>query len=402
MISVDKAQEIISNFANVLIKTIEKETINSLNYISSEKVTSNINFPSRRLSMRDGYGWNTEWNTQKCKLLNNKITPDIKSFTNQIKEGETLYITTGGFVPEIFNTVIMVEDVIVEDGFVIPNTNNHYKPNQYLRLIGSDVKEGDLLLDALKHINLVDIAILSSCKVKKIGVYRKPNVIVFSNGNELVSLLMAPEHQSDECIVDTNSDMITNLVKKDYLHDSILNLGVIRDDPKELASVINVKDADVIIGSGGSSVGEFDFTRRVLVENNYTIHISKVNMMPGKPFIFATREYDGKYFFGLPGNPVASFVCLNLFVKLFLSKICGMNSTDKLIKLELGYDTKSSALDGRIEYQRVKVTPDTRVALSTGNQASSRLLSLQEADALVIIESGKEYKKGSIVKGILL
>jgi len=371
----------------------------SRSYNCAEDVHSSLNFPNKPLSMRDGYGWNTKWRFDKKLTLKNLILTPGEMVNLELQEYETCYITTGGFVPHIFDTVVMMEDVTVVNGVVtLKEEVKTYKTGQYIRKVGSDVHQGELLVKKGEDITSVIIAILESCRVKKIKCYKKPIVLYFSNGNELVSI-MSEESEDMDKIIDTNSSMLINLLQDDKVVDYVSDKLIVKDSLSDIEAILNDQLSDVIISSGGSSVGQFDLIKSALIRTGYEILVTKVAMMPGKPFIFAKKAQ--KWFFGLPGNPVASFVCYQIFVKPFLRKMSGYGVEEVNKKFTLEYDTKSSAFDGRMEFQRVFVD-EKNYAHSTGDQASSRMMSLREANALIKIYSGKSYPKGTQVEGFLL
>lgn len=277
-------------------------------------------------------------------------------------------------------------------------------PGKFIRQIGSDVSIGEVILSANTKIGSYEIGILASSGIKTVKVHSKPKVSVLSTGDELVSFKDQPSLGK---IRDSNRPMILSLLKE---YEVIaIDEGIAVDDYNEIEKKFceALSHSDIIITSGGVSMGEKDYIKPLL-EKFGVIHFGRVNMKPGKPTTFATLNYNNskKLVFGLPGNPVSSVVTFTLFVIPCLKKMKGYSNPKHP---EILVKTQSSlTLDPeRPEYHRTIVHFEMNqgciVALSTGNQISSRLLSMRSSNALLVVPQGKgTIKKGEFVNGLLI
>ncbi len=387
----------------ICMKEAENIVFNSINYLNekslpigeikpglviSRDIFSNVNNPSFRTSMRDGYGWNTNWKQTSLKLKDSIYAETEK--TETFDEGETCYITTGGKVPDEFNTIIMIENVEekVEQNSVIIKIKPE-KPS-FIRQIGSDMKEGELLLKKNTILSPYSIGLLLSARIKEIYIYDKPTVSIFSTGNELIPYF----NYEEKGIVDINSPIIYNRLEAiSYIETA----SILKDNLEDIIDALNEVESDIIITSGGASVGEHDFIKSALLTCGYTIHFCKINMMPGKPFTFATKE--NKYFFSLPGNPVASSVLTELFIVPFIKKLSGyIQYKNKMVKATIDFDVSINESDPRPDYQRV-ILLNNRIK-STGNQSSSTIKSMCDGNALICVD--RKIKRNEIIDVIVL
>ena len=386
IISVKEAENIVLNSIQSFNEQLLSVAEINPGLVVSRDIFSSINNPSFRSSMRDGYGWNTNWKQTTLKLKSSIYaeTEKLESF----KEGETCYITTGGKVPDEFNTIIMIENV-EENGDTVIIKNKPDRPS-FIRQIGSDLKEGELLLSKNSILSPYSIGLILSAKIKEIYVYDKPTVSIFSTGNELVPYF----NYEEKGIVDINSPIIYNRLKS---ISYVQNASILKDNLEDIIDALNEVDSDIIISSGGASVGEHDYIKSALLTCGYTIHFCKINMMPGKPFTFATKE--NKFFFSLPGNPVATSVLTELFIVPFIKKISGYNNyKNKIVKAAIDFDANINESDPRPDYQRV-ILLNNRIK-STGNQASSTVKSMCEANGIICVD--RKIKRNEIVDVILL
>jgi molybdopterin molybdotransferase len=306
-------------------------------------------------------------------------------------------ILTGGVVPEGADTVVMVEDVRLEGetvtvpGGLQPGTNFH-RP-------GADVKAGELVLEAGAQLGPAEIGLSAALGFAELDVYRRPRVALMSTGDELVEVGKKPGAGQ---ITDSNRWALLAALREAGAEVRIL--GIAPDAPDALRDLVveALRTADVLVTSGGVSVGTHDLVKPLL-ESLGTVHVGRVKLKPGKPFTFATLP-DGKMAFGLPGFPVSSLVTFEVFVRPALRKLQGFAHLQRpTLPVRLGYDARATA--DRTEYQRVTLTRDGAelVAHTTGSQSSSRLMSLAGAHALVRIAPGGEgVKSGTIVEAIIL
>jgi molybdopterin molybdotransferase len=320
-----------------------------------------------------------------------------RPFAGGVQPGTAARILTGGVLPDGADTVVMVEDVRLSgDAVTIPaglraGTNFH-RP-------GADVKAGELVLKAGAQLGAAELGLVAALGFASVEVYRRPRVALMSTGDELVEVGKQPGPGQ---ITDSNRWALLAALREAGVEVRILGIGP--DEPTALRRlVVDALDAaDVLVTSGGVSVGTHDLVKPLL-ESLGTVHIGRVKLKPGKPFTFATLP-DGKFAFGLPGFPVSSLVTFEVFVRPALRKMQGFARLQRpTLPVRLGYDARATA--DRTEYQRVTLRREGAelVAESTGSQSSSRLLSLAGAHALVRIAPGDEgVKAGTIVEAMIL
>jgi molybdopterin molybdotransferase len=320
------------------------------------------------------------------------VTADIRAGTapeRPIQAGQCARIMTGAPMPAGADAVIMVEDTNFNNrlaGSIAPETVAIYKPLQpgeNVRRRGADLHAGDMVLMAGKRLRAQEIGLLAMLGLPEAPVYRKPKVALLSSGDELLPV-EAPLTPGK--IHDANSFILAALSESAGV--DLIRLGVASDNAVDVRARLEravEEKADLIISSAGVSMGAFDYVKSV-VESNGELDFWKVNMRPGKPLAFG--KYHGIPFFGLPGNPVSAFMGFEVFVRPALEKLSGQTSHPRASqKARLAEPIES---DGRESYLRAIVT-EVQGALTVhliGAQASGDLLSLVQANALLIVPSG--------------
>ncbi|XP_029316239.1 gephyrin a isoform X1 [Cottoperca gobio] len=329
--------------------------------------------------------------------------------THTVMPGQVMRVTTGAPIPCGADAVVQVEDTELlresEDGTeeLEVRIMVQARPGQDIRPIGHDIRRGECVLAKGTHMGPSEIGLLATVGVTEVSVHKFPVVAVMSTGNELLN----PEDDLHPGkIRDSNrSTLLSTIQEHGY---PTINLGIVGDNPDDLLSALHegISRADVIITSGGVSMGEKDYLKQVLdIDLHAQIHFGRVFMKPGLPTTFATADIDGarKLIFALPGNPVSAVVTCNLFVIPALRKMQGiLDPRPTIIKARLSCDVK---LDPRPEYHRCILTWHHQEPLpwaqSTGNQVSSRLMSMRSANGLLMLppktEQYVELRKGEVV-----
>nr|XP_033498452.1 gephyrin a isoform X2 [Epinephelus lanceolatus] len=329
--------------------------------------------------------------------------------THTVMPGQVMRVTTGAPIPCGADAVVQVEDTELlresEDGTeeLEVRIMVQARPGQDIRPIGHDIRRGECVLAKGTHMGPSEIGLLATVGVTEVSVHKFPVVAVMSTGNELLN----PEDDLHPGkIRDSNrSTLLSTIQEHGY---PTINLGIVGDNPDDLLSALHegISRADVIITSGGVSMGEKDYLKQVLdIDLHAQIHFGRVFMKPGLPTTFATVDIDGarKLIFALPGNPVSAVVTCNLFVIPALRKMQGiLDPRPTIIKARLSCDVK---LDPRPEYHRCILTWHHQEPLpwaqSTGNQVSSRLMSMRSANGLLMLppktEQYVELHKGEVV-----
>ena len=324
--------------------------------------------------------------------------------TVTLAQGQAARIMTGAQLPEGADAVIPVEDTDFNDRSAdtsAPKTvsfSRVVKVGENIRPRGMDLRAGEAVLQKGRRLKPQDLGLLAMLGVANVQVHKKPRVALLSSGDELLEV-DAPLTAGK--IHDSNSYALAALIENTGA--DILRLGVAKDTRESVEGLLQKavdEHVDLIVSSAGVSVGAFDFVKEV-IESNGKLDFWRVNMRPGKPLAFG--EYLGTPFFGLPGNPVSAFVGFEIFVRPVLERLSGQLDRIRLtVKVRCAEEIES---DGRESYLRAKIRNENgiHIATLTGHQGSGNLLSLVQADALLIIPAGvKCVPVGREVEAILL
>ena len=319
-----------------------------------------------------------------------------------VGEGEAIKIFTGGVIPAGADAVVMVEDTSgwgerFEISKAIPPGNN-------LRERGGDVHEGDLILKAGAEIGAPEIALAATQGYGELPVYRRPKVVVLATGTELVepgARELAPGE-----IFDSNSYALVAQALESGA--DARRVSAASDDADVLRAALEeaLEDADVVVTSGGVSVGEKDLVKSTLLDLGVSQVFWGVKLKPGKPVFFGARDGNdgGVSFFGLPGNPVSAMVCFELFVRPALMRMTGREDRHRP-HIEVYFDHHVENRFGRMHAMRVTLTRTEKGfrAESVGAQGSGLVSSLTKADALALIGPESEgISAGEPVTAIVL
>lgn len=318
LLSLDEALEKLLEKPVAITDTLSIPLHKAAGYILSEHITSPLNVPPFDNSAMDGYGVRyTDLNTQSPLPIAGKAFAGVP-FEGELPQGQCVRIMTGAMIPAGVDTVIMQEETQVTDnGILFPHPA---KLGQNIRRIGEDIKQNDIVLAAGTKLSTAQLPLIASLGIANINVYRKLKVAVFSTGDELQTIgqpLKAGQ------IYDTNRFAVRLMLEK--LDCDVLDLGVIPDSPEKLRETFKTADAqaDLVISSGGVSVGEADYTKQILDEIG-EIGFWKLAIKPGKPFAFGRLH--NAWFCGLPGNPVSATVTFYQLVQPLIARLSGFSS----------------------------------------------------------------------------
>nr|XP_043904950.1 gephyrin b isoform X3 [Solea senegalensis] len=388
--------------------------------VLAQDVYAKDNLPPFPASVKDGYAVRAADGPGDRFIIGESQAGEQPTHT--VMPGQVMRVTTGAPIPCGADAVVQVEDteLLRESEDVSVDFHPTYRqqgteelevrilvqarPGQDIRPIGHDIKRGECVLAKGTHMGPSEIGLLATVGVTEVEVQKFPVVAVMSTGNELLN----PEDDLHPGkIRDSNrSTLLATIQEHGY---PTINLGIVGDNPDDLLNALNegISRADVIITSGGVSMGEKDYLKQVMdIDLHAQIHFGRVFMKPGLPTTFATLDIDGarKLIFALPGrNPVSAVVTCNLFVIPALRKMQGiLDPRPTIIKARLSCDVK---LDPRPEYHRCILTWHHQEPLpwaqSTGNQVSSRLMSMRSANGLLMLppktEQYVELHKGEVV-----
>ena len=411
LVSMSDALSVIKENANCLPKTVVSIE-DSLGHILASDVFAQEPFPPFPASVKDGYAVLASDGPGERVVLGPVTAGEIAA--SQVISGHVMRITTGAPMPQGADAVVQVEDTELLESDDDGRTEKRIKiltcpkPGQDIRPIGFDVNKGQQVLSAYDKLGPAELGLMASLGLTDIEVFQKPKVAVLSTGNEVVSPGQVTKAGQ---IRDSNKIALKSMINSHGFE--FIDLGIAADTPQDLESKLSagLELADVVVSSGGVSMGEKDFLKPVLEDLiGATIHFGRVFMKPGKPTTFATVTVGGKkkLIFSLPGNPVSAMVTFNLFVLPALNKLTGSQSPELTkIKAKL---LQPVSLDARPEYHRVVLSWKSGdlvpSATSTGSQCSSRLLSMRTSNALLVLPPRSDdltrIEAGTIVDALII
>ena len=320
-----------------------------------------------------------------------------RPYAGDVAAGTAARILTGGVVPDGADCVVMFEDVTAAGDTV--SVPAGLQPGSNFHGVGADVRAGERVIASGSTLGPAEIGLAAAVGMPELRVGRRPRIALMSTGDELVEVGKTPGRGQ---ITDSNRWALLAALREAGAEVNLL--GIAPDRPDELRELVTgaLKAADVLVTSGGVSVGTHDLVKPLL-ESLGTVHVGRVKLKPGKPFTFATLA-GGKLAFGLPGFPVSSLVTFEVFVRPALRKMQGFAQLQRpTLPVRLGFEAR--AVGDRTEYHRVTLHRDGSdlVAQTTGSQSSSRLMSLAGAHALVRVPPGDHgLNKGSFVEALIL
>ena len=400
MINYNQATAIL-NKAKIKISDEIINTTDSLNRISALNIKSESNHPADNNAAFDGFAVrskDTKNFSQKFRIIGS-IAAGNKPFKKKIKKFDAVEIMTGGIIPQGFDTIIPIEQIVFLPNKKNPQyilVNKKIKQNEHVRFLGSDYKKNDLIIKKGTIINSTHILALKTLGISKIKVKRKPNILFFSTGNEISNKDNIPNWQ----VRNSNSHYIKSL-ENNFLFNFI-NGNILKDDhehlfKKQIKKMLNSK-IDMIITSGAVSAGKFDFVPSVINSFKLSNYFKGVAIRPGKPVLFAKIQGKQKVIFGLPGNPISSAACFRFFVHPFLMNSLGA-SPEKPIKAILKNSFKKNKDFTRFIKSKITTTQNGKLELEVlQGQESFRIRSFVNSNIWAVFPSGKStFKKGDLV-----
>ena len=389
MVSVQDAFSILQNNLPAL-QQVEFPLIQAQKHVLASAVFSPINMPPFRQSAMDGYAL--------CLFegLEYEIIGEIKAGDSHLVEllpGQAIKIFTGAAVPDSAQAVIQIEKVSEKDGRLF--LQEVVKPETNVRPVGEQISVGELALEKGTLLNAAAIGFLAGLGFTSAKVFQKPNVGIVVTGNELTKPGEPLEYGK---VYESNGIMLATALKEAYFEN--VALYEVNDDfentKNKLAEALS--ENEVVLVSGGISVGDYDFVARALKELEVETLFYKVNQKPGKP-LFAGKTKD-KIIFALPGNPAAALTCFYVYVVPTLFILSGKApnySQSRLISIAHDYSVRNT----RSQFLKANIVNDEANVLS--HQASSMLNSFAVSNGLVFVPDGiYELKKGDKVEVYLL
>ncbi|MBN1299361.1 MAG: molybdopterin molybdotransferase MoeA [Actinobacteria bacterium] len=388
MLSFKEAQEKVLE-CQVYLKTVKVPILESLGRIIASDIVANDFIPSFDNSTADGFavkyvdiiGADRNYPV-KLKLLKDNISagkiPQIA-----IESGFAVQIVTGAPVPEGCDCVVMREDTLKEGKDVL--IFKECGQGENIRTRGEDIKKGDVMLRAGKKIYPADIAVMAAAGIIEIEIFRPPTVGIISNGDELINI---NEELKESLVRDCNSYSLCAQVIETGSYCKMY--GIVGDSKNLIKEKVSeaLKNCDMLLISGGVSVGDNDYVREILADIGAEFIFWRVNQHPGKSLAFLT--FEEKFIFALPGNPASVMVCFEMYARPLIKRIMGDTKYFKDImaaKASREYTHES----GRTDFVRVSLEEidGMKYFNSTGIQGSGVLSSMAEADGLAILNEDK-------------
>jgi molybdopterin molybdotransferase len=363
----------------------------ALGRVLAEDIVPRINVPAHDNSAMDGYAVRFSDINEKEALLR-EIGSALagKPFAGKVGLRQCVRIMTGAVMPEGTDTVVIQEVVqaSADHRVRIPGGQKH---GQNVRYAGEDLKIGVPVLAPGKSLRPAELGLIASLGIGEVRVKRRLRVAFFATGDELASI-GAPLREGE--VYDSNRYTLHGMLAR--LGVEIADLGVVRDDPAQLESAFRkaAQQADVVITTGGVSVGEADFVKQLMAKLGEVL-FWKIAMRPGRPMAFG--KINNSYLFGLPGNPVAVMVTFYQLVRDALLHLSGRTDDFSLPLLKATTGEALRKVPGRTEYQRgIVYYEDTEWKVrTTGQQGSGVLRSMSEANCFIVLE----HERGAVKAG---
>lgn len=359
-------------------------------HIVAGDILSPIAVPGYDNSAMDGYAFHAddlpESNSKTLKLVGSSLAGD--PYDGTIKPGECIRITTGAVTPEGCGFVVMQEQVVIDEDKITIEPG--HKMAAHIRRAGEDIAKGGVVFGPGQKIEAAELGLLASLGVSEIEVVRPLRIATFSTGDELCSL---GQQLQDGQIYDSNRYALYGLIKE--LGATHIDMGIIPDRRDAVSSAFEeaAQIADVVITSGGVSVGDADYVKETL-EKMGAVNFWKIAMKPGKPLAYG--KIGNAWFFGLPGNPVSSMATFIEIVRPNLQYMAGQSAKEKL-RLKVKTLDPLKKRPGRADFQRgiLSYEGDELVVRTTGHQGSHILSSMSQANCFIALSA----ESGSVAAG---
>jgi len=418
MITVDQAQKMVLDQCSSMmheekgVMVLATEAVNfrsALGRVLCQQVEAKDPLPPFPASIKDGYAVIAS-DGPGVRQVRGEASAGASPHMAPLASGEVIRINTGAPVPPGADAVVMVEETklveATEEGeeVKVEILTKNVEVGQDIRPVGSDIREGEVVLGCGALMGPGEVGLLAAVGVTEVQVAVAPSVAVLSTGNELQE---PGEKLKEGHIRDSNKTTLITLLKSKGFEAT--DAGVAKDDLKSLTAALKsaLEKCDLLVTTGGVSMGDRDLLRQVLVDQfGAEIHFARVAMKPGKPTTLASLHLNGKkrLVLGLPGNPVSATVTCHLYVLPALRKLSGQRSPlPGKLRAKLAVDQPLS-LDPRPEYARVQLSfaPGSAVAsaIPTGNQISSRLASMADANGLLLLPPRGDGSRSMAAPGL--
>lgn len=392
MIDIHKAQEIVQKTTIRLQKTHQIALSNALGFVLAEDLISEIDMPLFRQSAMDGYALHLDLDSKNSYALVGEIKAG-DHYHPILKPGEAVRIFTGAAVPDSANAVVMQEKATLKDQCVFFEETIVKDSN--IRPKGEQLTKGSIALKKGTQIKAAHIGFLTSLGITKVKVISKPRISIAVTGNELIQAGKALSYGK---VYESNAAMLTAALNE--LGYKGIKTYRIEDDFEKTKLIIDkaLNNSDMLLVSGGISVGDYDFVGDAFKELNVKEHFYKVKQKPGKPLFYGQRNQT--VVFGLPGNPAAALTCFYVYAVPLLNLIQGIEDNQlQRTELKLLHDYKPNG--DRAQFLKASIQSNGVQILS--GQSSAMIRAFTAANALACIEENSPKKlKGESIEVILL
>lgn len=408
MLSVKEAEEIIFSLVNGFDADRDTETVDleaADGRILAQAVVGQLDFPHWDNSAMDGYAVRYEdvKNCSERQPVTLKIVTEIAAGDRPqtaIEPQQAARIFTGAMLPPGADTIVMQENTRREnDKVTILST---VEAGEFVRSKGAFYQAGTPLLEAGIKLGSAEIAVLATAQCTKLQVYRRPRVAILSTGDELVT----PEQTLQPGqIVDSNQYALASFVVQQGAIP--IKLGIVGDRPEELKQTIAkaIASADLVLSTGGVSVGDYDYVDRILTELGGTLHVRSVAVKPGKPLTVATFKDNNCLYFGIPGNPVSALVSCWRFIRPALKKLAGqIEYRPQFVNAVTRHELKAGGKRETYLWGKLKLVDGKfEFTLAGGSHSSGNLINLAGTNGLAIVPVGtKAIAAGEEVRVVLV
>ncbi|WP_456456731.1 molybdopterin molybdotransferase MoeA [Thermovibrio sp.] len=366
--------------------------------VIAQEVYSPVDIPETDKSAIDGFAFKSSSIKElpaKLKIVGEVAAGEKKRL--KVKEGEAVFVMTGGVIPEGTDTAVRVEDVKVEGKTLI--VEFPVKRGELVNFKGSEVKKGEKVLEKGEVLDFRKVGLLANLGIGKVRVYQRVKVGIITTGSEVLE----PEEPFKEGAVrNSNFYILKGLLEG--IGAEVVYLGKVKDNLEEIKKTIEegLSNCQIVATTGGVSKGKYDFVKEAAKLAGVDVKFTQTNIRPGRPLLFGKRE--DKLFFGLPGYPAAMLVNALEFLLPAVRKVSGFKDfSNKYIKAVAGESLKSR--EGRVDFLRVNLKWEGGkvIVLSAGSQQTSNYLTAALCQALAVIgEERGTVKAGEVVDVLLL
>ena len=350
--------------------------------------------PPFQSSAMDGYAVRHQDLNDPMMLIG--VSAAGHAFKGVVKKGQAVRTLTGAPLPRGADTIVIQENVSVDGKRIavleVPVIGRNIRPQAL------DFKKNDVLIAAGTRISARDVGLMAAANAALVSVRKRPRVVLFTTGDELV---LPGDHPRADQIFSSNSQALAAMLST--WGAEVINLGIIRDDMRAtIAAIKKALGADILVTTGGASVGDHDYVQEALKRSGVEIGFWKIALRPGKPLMFGTK---GKLsVLGLPGNPVSALVCARIFLKPLIEKMLGNDPKDETVLARVA--SPLPANDERQDYLRATIRFEqdgARVAEVFSKQDSAMQRNLRDADCLILrAPYAPAIEKGTLVSVLLL